>query len=47
MKKYITAKFLNTQYNTVFEHDFNTYNEFNNYLIVNRQYVLLNVVYAR
>ena len=47
MKKYITAKFLNTKFNTVFEQDFNSYNEFEKFLIVNKQYVLLNVVYAK
>jgi hypothetical protein len=47
MKKYITAKFLNTNFNTVFEQDFNSYNEFEKFLIVNKQYVLLNVVYAK
>lgn len=47
MRKYITAKFLNTSFNTVFEQDFNNYTEFENFIILNRQYVLLNVSYAR
>jgi hypothetical protein len=47
MTKYITAKFLNKKFNTVFEQDFDSYVEFNNFLILNKQYVLLNVLYAR
>lgn len=46
MKKYITATFLNTKFNTTFEQDFTTYTEFNNFLIVNRQFTLLRVNYA-
>ena len=47
MKKYISAKFLNTKFNTVFEQDFNTYTEFENFLILNNQYTLLRVNYTR
>lgn len=46
MKKYITATFLNRQFNTTFEQDFSSYNEFENFLVLNRQYTLLRVEYA-
>lgn len=47
MRKYITATFLDKKINDTFEKDFGSYTEFNNFLIVNRQYVLLRVKYAR
>lgn len=41
----VTAKFLNTKCNTVFEKSFTTYTAFNNYLITSGM-VLLNVAYS-
>lgn len=47
MKKYITATFLVKKSNTTFEQGFGSYDEFNKFLIVNRQFVLLRVNYAK
>lgn len=41
----VTAKFLNTKYNTVFEKSFTTYDAFNDYLITGGV-VLLSVAYS-
>lgn len=47
MKKYIAATFLNTKFNTTFEQGFDSYTEFENFLVLNKQFVLLRVEYAR
>ena len=47
MKNYVTATFLNTKFNTTFEQGFGSYTEFENFLIINKQFVLLRVEYAR